>query len=81
MTTSTTLPPQGSTTAILVPITDIDALKAAGIHYPATVEAWRWAYRMRADRGLEHAFIRQGRRVLVDIPAYFKAVRMQAGAG
>jgi hypothetical protein len=80
MTTSTALPPQGSTTAILVPITDINALKAAGIHYPATVEGWRWAYRMRTDRGLDHAFIRHGRRVLVDIPAYLKAVRTQAGA-
>lgn len=63
------------TTLILVPLTDLAALKAAGIGYPSTVEGWRWAYRVRAERGLEDAFKRQGRRVLVDTEAYLEAVR------
>jgi hypothetical protein len=63
---------------LLVPLTDITGLRAAGIHYPETVDGWRWAYRVRAERGLERAFVRQGRRVLVDIPAYLRAVRSDA---
>lgn len=59
----------------LVPLTDLAALRAAGIHYPASVDAWRWAYRNRHERGLARAFRRQGRRIVVDVPAYLDAVR------
>lgn len=31
----------------IVPLTDIDRLRAAGIEYPSTVDAWRWLYRCR----------------------------------
>lgn len=68
------------TTPILLPITDIAALRAAGIHYPATVDAMRWLHRHRAERGLSHAFKRVGRRVLVDVPAFLAAIRDQASA-
>lgn len=64
-----------TTTPTLVPLTDVAALRAAGIHYPDTVDAWRWLYRCRHDRGLDRAFRRIGRRVLVDVPAYLDAVR------
>lgn len=40
-------------TDLLIPITDIEALKAAGIHHPATENAWRWCFRHRHIRGLE----------------------------
>ncbi len=60
---------------ILVPITDIDAFRASGIAYPATIDGWRWLYRCRHERGLDRAFIKSGRRVLVDIPRYLELVR------
>ncbi len=50
----------------LIPMHDIDALREAGVHYPATPESWRWLFRTRAERGVEAAFIRCGRRILVD---------------
>ncbi len=59
----------------LVPLVDLDGLRAAGIHYPKTVDGWRWAYRTRHERGLDNAFKRQGRRIVVDVPAYIEAVR------
>jgi hypothetical protein len=59
----------------LVPITDLASLQAAGVAYPHTVDSWRWLYRCRVERGLEGAFHRVGRRVLVDVPAYLDAVR------
>ena len=65
-------------TPTLVPLTDLDALREAGIHYPSSIHGWRWAYRNRKERGLETAFIRQGRRILVDVPAYLDAVRSKA---
>lgn len=65
----------------IVPITDLDAIRAAGVHYPETVDGWRWLYRQRAERRLEHVFPRLGRRVMVDIPAYVEALRQQAEAG
>jgi hypothetical protein len=58
-----------------IPITDLEALKALGISYPSTVDGWRWAWRHRAERGLERAFVRQGRRVLVVPDLYIAAVR------
>lgn len=64
----------------LVPMTDLASLRAGGIEYPNTVDSWRWLFRCRAERGLERAFRRVGRRVLVDIPAYLEAVRGNAGA-
>jgi len=59
----------------LVPLTDIESLRAAGVAYPSTVHSWRWLYRHREERGLAGAFRRVGRRVLVDVPAFLAAVR------
>ncbi len=64
----------------LVPLTDLESLRAAGIQYPETVDGWRWLYRVRAERGMERAFRRVGRRVLVDVPAYLAAVRREPAA-
>jgi|GEM_PF-2080384 len=62
----------------LVPLTDLATIREAGICYPSTVHGWRWLYRCRAERGLESAFRRQGRRVVLDVPAYLAAVRERA---
>jgi hypothetical protein len=67
-------PPQA---AQLVPLTDLAALRAAGVLYPTTVDGWRWLFRVRNERGLGRAFRRIGRRVLVDVPSYMDAVRDQ----
>lgn len=61
--------------ATIVAIRDTDALKAAGAHYPETLNAWRWMYRHRHERGVADAFLRQGRRILVDVPKYLELVR------
>lgn len=50
----------------LIPMTDGPALAAARVHYPSTLESWRWLYRQRRERGVEEAFVRVGRRILVD---------------
>jgi hypothetical protein len=50
-------------------------LKAAGIHHPATENAWRWCFHHRHIRGLEGAFKRNGRRIVVDVNAFKAAVR------
>lgn len=62
----------------LVLITDLEAQKRAGVTYPTTVDAWRWMYRNREERGLAEAFVKNGRRVLVDIP---KFMELQRSAG
>ena len=66
--------------ATLVLMTDLDALRAAGVVYPKTVDGWRWLYRIRHERGLDRAFCRVGRRVLVDVPAYLTAIRANTAA-
>jgi hypothetical protein len=68
-------------TDLLIPLTDVDALKAAGIHYPATENAWRWCYRHRYDRGLAGAFKLNGRRIVVDVDAFKAAVRSSSATG
>jgi hypothetical protein len=68
-------------TDLLIPITDVQALKAAGIHYPATENAWRWCFRHRDARGLASAFKRNGRRIVVDVDAFKAAVRSSSVAG
>jgi hypothetical protein len=62
-------------TDLFIPITDIASLKAAGIYYPATEYAWRWCFRHRHARGLQHAFRRNGRRIIVDVDAFKAAMR------
>jgi len=47
------------------------------VHYPKTIDGWRWLYRQRAERGLTHVFPRLGRRIMIDIPAYLAALRSQ----
>jgi hypothetical protein len=59
----------------LIPLSSISELHAAGISYPKTVDAWRWLYRCRAERGLERAFVRIGRRILVDVPKFVELAR------
>lgn len=68
------------TTPTIVPLTDIDRLRAAGIEYPGTLDAWRWLYRCRRERGMQDAFLRQGRRVLVDVPRYIELARESTAA-
>ena len=61
----------------IVPMTDLDALRAAGINYPASIHSWRWLYRCRHERGIADAFIRSGRRVLVNVPRYIELAQQQ----
>jgi hypothetical protein len=51
-------------------LTDLDALRARGIAYPATLDGWRWAYRRRRERGLDGVFSKVGRRIFVDTEKY-----------
>jgi hypothetical protein len=67
--------------AILIPITDLEALKAAGLLYPATVDAWRWAYRRRKERGLSEAFVKFGSRILVDVTRFANLTRTAGPRG
>lgn len=67
-----------TTTVSPIPITDADALRAAGVAYPTTEHAWRWLFRVRHERGLDRAFVRVGRRILVDVPTYLDAIRSRA---
>lgn len=63
------------TVPVIVPLNDLAGLRAGGIEYPKTLDAWRWLYRCRAERGMSGAFLRQGRRVLVDVPKYLELAR------
>ncbi len=56
----------------IVALTDLASLRAAGIAYPDTEHAWRWLYRKRVERGLDAAFMRQGRRILVNVELFIK---------
>ena len=69
-----------STTPTIVALTDLPALRAAGANYPETVDGWRWLFRRRRERGLETAFKRCGRRILIDVPAYLEALRQKSAA-
>lgn len=69
-----------TTPTTIVPLTDIDRLRALGAEYPKTVDAWRWLYRCRHERGMADAFRRSGRRVLVDVPRYLELIRSQPAA-
>lgn len=40
----------------IIPFTSIDALKAAGIHYPSTRPQLDWMFRTRHENGLADAF-------------------------
>lgn len=64
----------------IVSITNIDAIKRSGIEQPATVDAWRWAYRKRHENGLADAFRKVGGRVSVDIPRFIELVRARHSA-
>jgi hypothetical protein len=59
----------------IVPLTDIDTIRASGVVYPATLNGWRWLYRQRVARGMSHVFLRVGRRIMIDLPAYEAALR------
>ena len=60
-----------------IPINNPEATQAAGIAYPATENGWRWLYRCRGERGLDHCFLIIGRRILVDPQAYLDALAAQ----
>lgn len=60
----------------LIPLTDTAGLKAAGLRYPDTLHSWRWVYRHRAEHGLQEAFPRIGRRIMVN-PTRFKELAAQ----
>lgn len=66
--------------AILIPMTDLSALRSAGVFYPHTQQSWRWLYRCRAERGLNDAFVRVGRRILVDVSMYLALARVSSEA-
>lgn len=69
------------TAPTIVPLNEMPARKMeTGIEYPDTVDAWRWLYRQRHERGMADAFLRQGRRVLVDVPRYLELARKQSAA-
>jgi hypothetical protein len=68
-------------TDLLIPITDVEALKAAGILHPGSENAWRWCFRYRHVRGLEYAFKRNGRRIVVDVDAFKAAIRKNDASG
>lgn len=70
---------QHSATALLLPLTDVQALAAAGLGWPRTPQAWRWLYRRREERGLQEAFCTVGRRVLVNVPRFIELVTQQTG--
>jgi transposase-like protein len=61
----------------LIALNDIEGLRAAGITYPGTLNAWRWLYRHRHERGLADAFRRIGRRIVVDPERYVELVRQR----
>ncbi len=63
-----------------VALTDLPSLRAAGIAYPSTVHGWRWLFRHRHERGLDDAFRRIGRRIVVDPQRYRELVRRSPGA-
>lgn len=70
-------PPERTNQNVLIPITEPDRLTAVGIGYPSTYRQWQWVFRHRTERGLERAFVRTGRRILVDVTAYLEAMRAQ----
>lgn len=59
---------------LLIPITEPECLRQAGIYYPTTYGGWQWAYRNRQSRGLDRAFVRSGRRILVDVAEYLRVL-------
>jgi hypothetical protein len=70
-------PAEKSATPTLIPIKEPERLLAAGIEYPKTYWGWVGVYRERHNRGLARAFVKSGRRVLVDVQAYLEAMRAQ----
>jgi hypothetical protein len=68
-----------TTTPTFIALTDLANLRAAGIVYPSTVHGWRWLFRHRHERGLEDAFRRVGRRIVVDAQRYQELLRASSG--
>ena len=68
------------TAPAFVALTDLTNLRAAGIAYPSTIHGWRWLFRHRHERGLDDAFRRIGRRIVVDPQRYRELIRDSAGA-
>ena len=66
-------------TPTFIALTDLPNLRAAGIVYPSTVHGWRWLFRHRHERGLEDAFRRIGRRIVVDAQRYQELLRESSG--
>jgi len=66
-------------TPTFIALTDMANLRAAGIVHPSTVHGWRWLFRHRHERGLEDAFRRVGRRIVVDAQRYQELLRASSG--
>jgi hypothetical protein len=66
-------------TPTFIALTDLPNLRAAGIVYPSSVHGWRWLFRHRHERGLEDAFRRIGRRIVVDAQRYQELLRASSG--
>ncbi len=66
-------------TPTFIALTDLPNLRAAGIVYPSTVHGWRWLFRHRHERGLDDAFRRVGRRIVVDAQRYQELLRASSG--
>lgn len=66
-------------TPTFIALTDLANLRAAGIVYPSTVHGWRWLFRHRHERGLEDAFRRIGRRIVVDAQRYQELLCASSG--
>jgi hypothetical protein len=58
----------------LIPLTDPEAMKSAGLPFPSTDSA-RWCFRHRVERGLDAAFIRVGSRIYVDPDKFHELIR------
>ena len=66
-------------TPTFIALTDLANLRAAGIVYPSTVHGWRWLFRHRHERGMQDAFRRVGRRIVVDAQRYQELLRASSG--
>ena len=63
----------------LIPITDPEMMKAAGLPLRST-DAARWCFRHRVERGVADAFVRVGNRIYIDPDEFHRAIRA-ANAG
>jgi len=81
MTANELVSPRRAQPIELIPITaPAEEFRAQGVVHPDSIGGWRWLFRNRAHNGLDRAFVRVGRRILVDVPAYLAALRAKRAA-